>query len=156
MNIPQVLVDLLEQEFLSAFAGFDPPYAILAKEPLDSELGEGLSGPDERQIYIIDGDDTFPDGIADQDDGTMVETPVLVSGVWKWPQSKAATAAIRKRRRHITQVMQRGIRKFVQLNLPDIEDISMIQSEACELIDGFYVSKKGILVRWYLPSEEQL
>lgn len=156
MNIPQVFVELLEQEFLTAFAGLEPPYAILAKEPLDSELGEGLSGPDERQIYIVDADDSFPEGIADEGAGTVVETPFIVSGVWKWPQSREATAAIRKRRRHITQVIQRAIRKFNDLDLPHVETVEFSPNEASELIDGFYVSKKSVLVRWYLPSEEAL
>lgn len=155
MSVPQRFIDLLKTELEASFGTLDLPYTVQAREPVESEVGEGSGGPGERQIFISTGNLGFPEGIADQGSGTMLEVPVLVSTVMSFPQSEAATAAVLRRRLTVIQAIQRAVEGFAQEPDTTLEVIAQDDEEP-QMIDGYYVSVVGVLLRFYLNSREEL
>lgn len=151
MSVVQDFVAVLKAELERTFTPHG--FTVEAREPVESEVGEGENGPGQKEIFISTGGFSFPEGIADMGETTRLTVPVLVSTVMGFPRSEAATAAVLARRLSVVRAIQRAVRDF-SLSAPGHLLSVVPDANTPENIEGYYVDLIGILVEFDLPCEE--
>ena len=153
MNTVQTFIDLLKAELEQSFTPHG--YTVQAREPVESEVGEGSTGPGERQVFISTGGFSFPEGIADFGGTVRVEVPVIVSTVMGFPKSEEATAAVLRRRLTVVQALQRAAQSHATAHPDQVLNL-VVDDEEPQNIEGYYVSVVGLLLTFDLDTQEEL